>query len=96
MVVYKDVPPQALKKLCQEIKKHVASLSPLAHVELFREVGHEYKLILSAARLRQIGLAALGRILIRYVAKKKKGHYVHFILLQTIPGGSLNNYRGIL
>ena len=96
IVVYKDVPPRALKTLCSEIKKHVKSLSPLAHVELFREVGSQYKLVLSADRVRQIGLAALARIIISFVSKKKKGHYVHFILLQTIPGGSLHSYGGFL
>ena len=79
-----------------QIKKHLRSLSPLANVELFREVGHEYKLVLSADRLRQIGLARLARVIIEYVGKKKKGHYVHFVLLQTIPGGSLHSYRGIM
>ena len=96
IVVYKDVPPRALKKLCMEIKKHVKSLHYNAHVELFREVGHEYKLVLSADRLRQIGLGRLARVLIEYVSKRRKGHYVHFVLLQTIPGGSLHSYRGIM
>ena len=96
MIVYKDVPPRALKKLCMEIKKHVKSLHYNAHVELFREVGHEYKLVLSADRLRQIGLGRLARVLIEYVGKRRKGHYVHFVLLQTIPGGSLHSYRGIM
>ena len=96
ILVYKDVPPRALKNLCVQIKKHLRSLSPMANVELFREVGHEYKLVLSADRLRQIGLARLARVLIEYVGKKKKGHHVHFVLLQTIPGGSLHSYRGIM
>ena len=96
MIVYKDVPPRALKLLCSQIKKHVKSLPPMAHVELFRDLGSEYKLVLSADRVRQIGLAALARVLISFVGKKKKGHYVHFVLLQTIPGGSLHNYGGIL
>ena len=95
IILYKNVPPRALKKLCTQIKKHIASLPKIAHVELFREVGHEYKLVLSADRIRQIGLARLARVLVSFLQKKKRGHYVHYVLLQTIPGGSLHNYMGI-
>jgi len=95
VILYKDVPPRALKTLCSQIKKHIASLPKIAHVELFREVGHEYKLVLSADRIRQIGLARLAQILVSFLKTKRKGHYVHYVLLQTIPGGSLHNYMGI-
>ena len=30
-----------------------------------------------------------------FLQKKKRGHYVHYVLLQTVPGGSLHNYMGI-
>ena len=94
MIVYKGVPPRALKILCQQIKKHIKGLPRIAHIELFQEVGSQYKILMSAERIKKITIKQLARFIIQHVASKKKGHYIHFVLLQTVPGGSLMNYRG--
>jgi hypothetical protein len=94
MIVYKGVPPRALKILCQQIKKHIYGLPRTAHIELFQEVGSQYKILMSAERIKQISVKLLARFIIKHVASKRRGHYVHFVLLQTVPGGSLMKYQG--
>ena len=94
MIVYKGVPPRALKILCQQIRKHIFGLPKTSHIELFQEVGSQYKILMSAERIKKTSVKELARFIIKYVASKRKGHYVHFVLLQTTPGGSLMNYQG--
>ena len=94
IIVYKGVPPRALKVLCKQLKKHISGLPHTAHVELFKEVASKYQILISAERLKKISVSQLARFIIEHVASKKKGHYIHFVLLQTIPGGSLMKYRG--
>ena len=94
MIVYKGVPPRALKILCQQIKKHIKGLPITAHIELFQEVASQYKLLMSAERIKKSTVKQLARFIINHVASRRKGHYIHFVLLQTVPGGSLMNYQG--
>ena len=79
-IIYKGVPPKGLKMLCQRIKGYINSL-PSANVELFKEVGSEWKLILSAKQLSQAIIKEVARVLIKQM---KSNPLVHYILLQTM------------
>ena len=94
-VVYRGVPPKALKILCKKVKQHIKGLPRTAHIELFKEVGSQYKIVLSAERLKNISIPQLAIIIVEQLKKKKRGHYVHLVLLQTVSGGHLMNYDGI-
>ena len=95
MIVWKDVPSRALKILCQEVKKHIQSLPRSAHIELFREVASQYKIVMSAQRLMNSGVKEIGRAILELLKRKRRGHYVHLVLLQTVPGGHLMRYEGL-
>ena len=94
MVVWKNVPARALRMLSNNLKRHIATLPRFAHVELFREVNSQYKIIMSAQRLKNASVNEIAREILSYLKHKKAGHYIHFVLLQTVPGGHLMNYEG--
>ena len=95
IIVYKNVPAKALRILCQEIQKHIRSLPRSAHIEMFREVASQYKIVMSAQRLMRVGVKELGRAILELLKRKRQGHYVHIVLLQTVPGGHLMRYEGL-
>ena len=94
MVVWKNVPARALRMLATNLRKHIATLPRMAHVELFQEVNSQYKIIMSAKRLKHATINEIAREILSYLKHKKSGHYIHFVLLQTVPGGHLMKYSG--
>ena len=67
--------------ICKQIKSYISGLPSSSHVELFKEVGSEWKLVLSASRLAQAVIKELARLLI---SEMKSKPYLHYILLKTL------------